>query len=157
MTTNKLNIQKEAVNKSEAAQETAYKGKRIKTATCDALDRFLKKINQDGETGKITFDDVVNYFIENVTEEDIERLQLSTLTWSIEEERIRKLYQKEYGELSNNMWRQYTQTDDFRAYASQHARITPPWELPAQMFQTKGRKKGLHKIIKNDTVKTRSA
>ncbi|GEM_PF-1230784 len=123
-----------------------FKSIRVKQSTKDKCQNFLIKLNKNKNSGKVTFDALVNFFLDNVDKADIEKLQLSTLTWDIEGERIRHLYQTKFGELSNSLWTQFIQTDLYREFAKEHSRLPLPWEQSAQMFQLNGRKKSKSKI-----------
>lgn len=137
--------------------ESGYSSIRVKNSTKDVTLNFLKSINSSGENGKVTFDILVNFLIKNVTEDDIQKLQLESLTWDIEGQRIRNIYEKKVGKFKDKMWIQFIQTDQYREFASLHSRLPLPWEQPTEMFHQEKKKKPLTKRINNDTLNKESA
>jgi len=58
-----------------------YTSIRVKGNTKSDVNKFLEKINKTEDCGKITFDAFISYFLENVTQEDIDNLQKGAITW----------------------------------------------------------------------------
>lgn len=139
------------------SKSNSFKSIRVKEDTKKKADEFLKKINGSGESDKVTFDSLVSFFIENASTADILKLQLSVLTWEVEGKRIRHLFEKEYGKTSNELWNQVLQTNEYRDFASEHSRLPLPWNEPLKLLQKKAKNRDLNKIIKNDTLGSRSA
>ncbi len=143
--------------KTEKKNRNIFKAIRVKDETKKVVDSFLKDINSKKESGKITHDILLNFLIQNVTKEEIECLKLTNLTWEIEGSRIRQLYEKENNKVSDNMWMQFIQTDEYRGFAKLHSRLPLPWEQPLEMFTSKSRKKNLTKNNNNVILEAESA
>ena len=60
---------------------------RVKEGTKEEVNKFLEKVNKAEDCGKVTFDTLIHFFIEKMTKQDIEDLQMKTITWSHEENR----------------------------------------------------------------------
>ena len=135
----------------------SYKTIRLSDETKNKVDSFLKSINKKNDSGKITPENLINFFLENVTTEEIEKLKLSALTWDIEGARIRAIYENKFGKFTTSLWTQFIQTDEYRQFASQHSRLPLPWEQPLKVFQSSLKNKSLNRIIKNDTLAGKTA
>ena len=83
-----------------------YTSIRVKDRTKDDVTKFLEKVNKTEDCGKVTFDTLIGYFLENVSKEDIESLQLKTVTWSHEEKRLRRLWERKKGKVTDNKWKE---------------------------------------------------
>ncbi len=79
---------------------------RVKDKTKEEVNKFLEKVNKAEDCGKVTFDTLVSFFLEKLTTEDIQALQTKTITWSHEEKRLRKLWEKKKGKVSDNKWKE---------------------------------------------------
>ena len=53
-----------------------FKAIRVKMSTKEKLDHFLAELNQDKAFKKVTFDSLINYYLRNVTKEQIENGRL---------------------------------------------------------------------------------
>ena len=134
-----------------------YGSCRMQMETKKRMDSLLKKINSPEDFGTINCDELLSYYLENTTEEDIKRIQLRSLTWEFEGKRIRKMYEKKYGKIPNSLWSQFIQTDEYREFAAKHTRIPLPWQQPLNMLQSKGKNRGLTLAIKNDSLQRGTA
>ena len=56
---------------------------RVKSGTKEAINKFLAKVNKAEDCGKVTPDLLINFFLEKITKEDVEALQVKALTWSV--------------------------------------------------------------------------
>ena len=70
---------------------------RVKKNTKGDVNKFLDKANKTEDCGKITFDALISYFLKNVTNEDIEKLQMESITWAHEDKRLKRLWEKKKG------------------------------------------------------------
>lgn len=138
-------------------KNSSFKSLRVKEKTKKKTSELLKKINKHRRSGKVTCDALIDFFIENVTPSDLEKLELSLLTWDIEGERIRAIFEDINGVVSDSLWTQFIQTDDYRNFAMEHSRLPLPWDQPLEMYATKSRKKTLTKTNKNVSLRERSA
>lgn len=114
--------------KSKKAQSpnknATYCSIRVKEKTKDNVTRLLKKINKNEDCGKVTFDHFVGHFIDNINDEDIQALQLKTITWSHEEKRLRKLWEKQKGKISDDKWKEMLFLCQLREFVIDHSRIS---------------------------------
>ncbi len=81
---------------------------RVKEKTKESVRSFLLKVNKSEDCGKVSTDVLLSYFLDKVTKEDIEALQLKTITWSMEEKRLRKLWEKKKGKVTDDKWKEMT-------------------------------------------------
>ncbi len=114
MTTNTNNSNKKNDN---------YSSIRIKENTKNGVIKFLEKINTSEFCGRITPDSFVSYFLENVTKEDIEKLQIKSITWAHEDKRLRKLWEKKKGKVSENSWKEMLYLGQLKEFISEHSRL----------------------------------
>ncbi|OFZ47611.1 MAG: hypothetical protein A2451_02555 [Bdellovibrionales bacterium RIFOXYC2_FULL_39_8] len=100
-----------------------YKSMRIKSITKKSVDTFLEKINKQEDCGKISFDHVINFFIENVTSEEIKKIQLRSVSWVHEEKRLRKLYESKKGKVDEAKWKQMLFIGELNVFIKENSRL----------------------------------
>ena len=115
-----MSKQKRQTNNPE---DNIYKSLRVKEPTKKSVTDFLKKINTEDDSGKISCDDLISYFIQNVTTEDIEKLRLGSITWEHEDRRLRKLYEKKKGKVSEAKWREMLFLGQLQSFIGEHSRL----------------------------------
>lgn len=54
----------------------------------------------------LAFDSLINFFLQKITKSDIEKLQYSTIKWTHEEKRLRKIWEKKKGKISEEKWKE---------------------------------------------------
>ena len=96
---------------------------RIKNKTKEDVTKFLEKVNKSEDCGKVTFDTLIGYFLEKTSKDDIENLQLKTITWSHEETRLRKLWEKKKGKVTDNKWKEMLYIGQLGEFISLNSRI----------------------------------
>ena len=96
---------------------------RIKESTKTLVSKFLDKVNKDEDCGKVTPDSLVKYFLENVTSADIEKIQLQSVTWSHEEKRLKKLWEKKKGKVTDNGWKEMLYMGQLASFIKENSRI----------------------------------
>ena len=101
-----------------------YTSIRVKEKTKGDVTKFLEKVNKTEDCGKVTFDTLIGYFLEKVEKEDIESLQLKTVTWSHEEKRLRKLWEKKKGKVTDNKWKEMLYMGQLQDFIKEHSRIS---------------------------------
>ena len=104
-------------------KKQSFKSIRVKDATKQKINKFLNKVNKSEDTGKITFDDLMNYFLENIETKDVEQLQLRTVTWVHEEKRLRKLYERQKGRITEVRWKQMLCLGELQEFFNEHSRL----------------------------------
>lgn len=65
----------------------------------------------------------VSYFLNKANKEDIEMLQLQTITWEHEEKRLRRLWEKKKGKVSNNKWKEMLFLGQLSDFVSDNSRL----------------------------------
>lgn len=96
---------------------------RVKEKTKVEVNKFLEKINKAEDCGKVTFDTLVNFFLERMNKEEIEALQMKTITWSHEEKRLRKIWEKKKGKISDNQWKEMLFLGQLSDFIASHSRL----------------------------------
>ena len=96
---------------------------RVKNGTKEAINKFLEKVNRTEDCGKVTLDILVNFLLEKVTKEDMEALQMKTLTWSHEEKHLRKLWERKKGKVSEEQWKKMLFLGELQGFISTHSRL----------------------------------
>ena len=79
---------KSVMQQKRKSNRNNFKSIRVKEATKKEVDQFLKKINKNEHTGKVSFDDLIKFFMEKVTVENIQSLQLNSVNWEHEDKMI---------------------------------------------------------------------
>ncbi len=100
-----------------------YTSIRVKDKTKDDVTKFLETVNKNDDCGKVTFDTLIGHFLEKVTKEDIASLRLKTVTWSHEEKRLRKLWEKKKGKVSDNKWKEMLFLGQLGEFISANSRL----------------------------------
>ena len=100
-----------------------YKSIRIKSETKNDVDKFLSSITKSSEFGKINYDRLIQFLIKDISSQQIETLQKSTLTWKIEEPRLMKLWAKKNGKVSLEQWQEMLYTGILQDFIKEHSRI----------------------------------
>lgn len=100
-----------------------YSSIRVKGSTKSNVNKFLEKINKAEDCGKITFDSLVSYFLENTSQEDIEVLQKGAITWAHEDKRLKRLWEKKKGKVTETKWKEMLYLGHLREFISKHSRL----------------------------------
>jgi hypothetical protein len=100
-----------------------YTSIRVKGNTKNDVNKFLEKVNKVEDCGKVTFDVLVSYFLKSVTSEDIEKLQMESITWAHEDKRLRRLWEKKKGKVSENKWKEMLYIGQLAEFISENSRI----------------------------------
>lgn len=111
------------MNKKEIKQKNISKSLRVKESTKVKVDKFVKKVNSSDEYGRICVDQIVNFLIDNVTKEDIEKLQFSTITWAHEDKRLKKLWEKKHGKVTENKWKELLYIGQLSEFIATNSRL----------------------------------
>lgn len=75
------------------------------------------------DCGKITFDALVSHFLKNVTPEDIETLQKGAITWAHEDKRLKRLWEKKKGKVSDNKWKEMLYVGQLAEFIAENSRL----------------------------------
>lgn len=108
-------------NKNEKSYD--YSSIRVKGKTKEDVNKFLDRVNKADDCGKVTFDAFVSYFLNKANKEDIEMLQLQSITWEHEEKRLRRLWEKKKGKVSNNKWKEMLFLGQLSDFVSDNSRL----------------------------------
>ncbi len=100
-----------------------YTSIRVKGNTKNDVNKFLDKINKTEDCGKITFDALIRYFLENVTQEDIDQLQKRAITWAHEDKRLKRLWEKKKGKVSENKWKEMLYIGQLAEFIAENSRL----------------------------------
>ena len=100
-----------------------YTSIRVKGNTKNDVNKFLEKINKTEDCGKITFDALVSHFLKNVTPEDIETLQKGAITWAHEDKRLKRLWEKKKGKVSDNKWKEMLYVGQLAEFIAENSRL----------------------------------
>ncbi len=95
---------KENTNNQKKKNED-YASIRVKAGTKLEINKFLEKVNKTEDCGKVTFDALVTYFLKNVTSDDIKSQQNGAITWAHEDRRLKRLWEKKKGKVSEVEWK----------------------------------------------------
>jgi isocitrate dehydrogenase len=105
------------------AKNDKYTSIRVKKNTKVDVNKFLDQANKAEDCGKITFDALIGYFLENVSNEDIEKLQLKSITWAHEDKRLRRLWEKKKGKVSENKWKELLYIGQLSEFIAENSRL----------------------------------
>jgi hypothetical protein len=108
----------------ENQKNNNYTSIRVKLSTKESINKFIEKINNTEDCGKITFDALANYLLNNISKEDIDNLQLKSVTWTHEDKRLRRLWEKKKGKVSENKWKEMLYMGQLQSFIKEHSRIT---------------------------------
>ena len=114
---------KSVMQQKRKSNRNTFKSIRVKEMTKKEVDQFLKKINSNEHTGKVSFDDLIKFFMEKVTIEDIQSLQLTSVNWEHEDKRLRKLFEKKNGKISEAEWRELIFLGKINDFISDNSRL----------------------------------
>ena len=104
-------------------KNVTYNSLRVKNETKALLQSLLAKINKNEDCGKITSDKIIHHLVENVTTEDIKALQLESITWEHEDRRLKKLWEKKKGKISENKWKEMLCIGQLAEFINEHSRL----------------------------------
>lgn len=76
----------------------------VRKATKEVVDKLVERANKNRPGGKIFPDDLINYLITIFSDSDVAKLQHLKVTILDEEPRIKQLYFKQHGEVSDAKW-----------------------------------------------------
>ena len=110
-------------NENSKTKNNDYTSIRVKGNTKNNVNKFLEKINKTEDCSKITFDALVGYFLENVNQEDIEKLQKSAITWAHEDKRLKRLWEKKKGKVSENKWKEMLYIGQLAEFIAENSRL----------------------------------
>lgn len=96
---------------------------RVKKNTKSDVNKFLDKANKTEDCGKITFDALISYFLKNVSSEDIEKLQMESITWAHEDKRLKRLWEKKKGKLTENKWKEMLYIGQLSEFITENSRL----------------------------------
>ena len=111
-------------NKIETKKDYNFKSIRVKGETKSKADQKLKLVNKAENCGTVNYDMLINFLIEKLTTEDIKELQKSTITWEHEEVRLKAIYSKKKGKISDVKWKELLFTGQLQAFVAEHSRIS---------------------------------
>ncbi len=104
-------------------KNVTYNSLRVKNETKALLQNLLAKINKNEDCGKITSDKIIHHLVKNVTNEDIKALQLESITWEHEDRRLKKLWEKKKGKISENKWKEMLYIGQLAEFINEHSRL----------------------------------
>ena len=107
----------------EAAANTKNHSIRVKERGKNSMDKFLDSIKKSEFDSPITYDLAITFLCENATEEDRNRLLLRALKWDDEERRLRHVWEKKNGKVSDRQWREKVGTGQLLNFFEKHSRI----------------------------------
>jgi len=108
---------------NENQKKNILKSLRVKPATKEKMDNFIQKINSTDECGRISIDQIVNFFLDNVSKKNIEMLQFQSITWSHEDKRLKRLWEKKKGKVSENKWKEMLYLGELSKFTLEHSRL----------------------------------
>lgn len=100
-----------------------YTSIRVKGNTKNDVNKFLEKVNKVEDCGKVTFDALVSYFLKSVTNDDIENLQIESITWAHEDKRLRRLWEKKKGKVTETKWKEMLYLGQLAEFISTNSRL----------------------------------
>jgi hypothetical protein len=109
-------------NKKENNNAT-YASIRVKDLTKKNITKVLEKANKSDDCGKVTVDILISHLIEQISQEDIHRLQLKSTTWEHEDRRLRNLWEKKKGKVSESKWKEMLYIGQLKAFINQNSRL----------------------------------
>ncbi|MBC86735.1 MAG: hypothetical protein CL677_06100 [Bdellovibrionaceae bacterium] len=104
-------------------KNVTYNSLRVKNETKALLQNLLTKINKNEDCGKITSDKIIHHLVTNVTNEDIKALQLESITWEHEDRRLKKLWEKKKGKISESKWKEMLYIGQLAEFINEHSRL----------------------------------
>ena len=109
-------------NKKENNNVT-YASIRVKDITKKNIAKILEKANKSDDCGKVTMNSLVSHLLEKITPEDIEGLKLKSITWEHEDKRLRYLWEKKKGKVSESKWKEMLYLGQLRDFIKDNTRL----------------------------------
>ena len=113
---------KKESNKQENKNVT-YASIRVKESTKKNITKVLEKANKTDDCGKVTMDILISHLIEKISPEDIQRLQLKSITWEHEDRRLRHLWEKKKGKVSESKWKEMLYVGQLADFIAENSRL----------------------------------
>lgn len=113
---------KKESNKTENKNAT-YSSIRVKESTKKSITKILEKANKTDDCGKVTVDILISHLVEKVSIEDIQNLQLRSITWEHEDKRLRQLWEKKKGKVSESKWKEMLYIGQLAEFITEHSRL----------------------------------
>ena len=113
---------KKECNKQEN-KNVIYGSIRVKESTKNNITKILEKANKTDDCGKVTMDILISHLVEKISPNDIQELQLKSITWEHEEKRLRRLWEKKKGKVSNNKWKEMLFLGQLSDFVSDNSRL----------------------------------
>ena len=113
---------KKECNKQENKSVT-YGSIRVKEATKKNIAKVLEKANKTDDCGKVTMDILISHLIEKISTDDIQKLQLKSITWEHEDRRLRLLWEKKKGKVSESKWKEMLYIGQLADFIAENSRI----------------------------------
>ena len=115
---------KEKCNKP-AAKSDSKKVIRLSHETEKKMQSTLAKLNSSkSDCGKVDRGTLICFLLDEMTADQQQRVQLSTLTWDIEEKRLMQLWSKKNGKVTNAKWKEFLYTGQLSQFIKDHSRLT---------------------------------
>lgn len=102
---------------------SSSKSIRVSSQTKQLIDKKLTLLNKTKDCGKVSYDEMICLLTKEITKNQIERLQASTITWKIEEPRLMTLWGKKKGKITEEKWKQMLYTGKLQEFIQEHSRI----------------------------------
>lgn len=99
---------------------------RVSTITKALIDKKLANLNKSDEFGKVTYDSLLNLLIKEMSKDQARQLQKSTITWTMEEERLKELWSKKNtkgSKVSDEKWKQMLYLGTLKEFIVEYSRI----------------------------------
>ncbi|MAZ46928.1 MAG: hypothetical protein CME65_00100 [Halobacteriovoraceae bacterium] len=113
---------KKESNKQENKNVT-YGSIRVKELTKKNITKVLEKANKTDDCGKVTMDILISHLIEKVTPEDIQKLQLRSITWEHEDRRLKTLWEKKKGKITESKWKEMLYIGQLKEFIQDNSRL----------------------------------
>lgn len=100
---------------------------RVSTSTKGLIDKKLTSLNKSDEYGKVTYDSLIHFLIKEMTKDQARMLQNSTVTWVMEEKRLKTLWSKKYSkgiQVSEEKWKQMLYLGTLQDFIRDNSRIS---------------------------------
>lgn len=117
-------MSKNSMNKPKTCNES--KSIRVSASTKELIDKKLAMLNKSDDFGKVTYENLIQLLIKEMTKDQAKRLQNSTVTWTIEEERLKALWSKKYSkgsQVSEEKWKQMLYLGSLQDFIRENSRI----------------------------------
>jgi len=98
---------------------------RLEQTTEKKLQTILTKLNADkNDSGKVDRDTLICFLLDEMTADQQTRVQLSTLTWDIEEKRLMRIWSKKHGKVTEKKWKEFLYTGQLGSFIKEHSRLS---------------------------------